>query len=123
VCRAQGLNRSAWECLYDKDEIRIRLGGGYTVAADSELLMALLPERENPLQDLNRFETASGRRLCFIPLCTSPLLDEVLSAEVDAREYGIETGSLPRWKLEAFRVARTERALVDEERMRPKDNG
>ncbi len=85
--------------------------------------MALLPERDDPLLDFNRFETVSGRRLCFVPLCTSPLLDEVLSAEVDAREYGIETGSLPRWKLEAFRVARTERALVTEDTLRPKNNG
>ena len=93
------------------------------MAANGELLLALLPEREDPLRDFNRFESVSKRIVCFVPLCTSPLLDEVLSAEVDAREYGIDTATLPRWRLEAFRVARTERALVDEERMRPKDNG
>jgi len=93
------------------------------VAADGELLLALLPEREDPLQDFNRFETVSKRIPCFVPLCTAPLLDEVLAAEVDAREYGASTGDLPRWQLEAFRLARTERALVEEKLLRPKNNG
>jgi len=93
------------------------------VAVDGELLMALLPEREDPLKDLDRVEAVSKKRICFIPFCTSPLLDEVLAAEVDAREYGVDTDALPRWKLEAFRLARTERALVEDQRLRPKQNG
>lgn len=93
------------------------------MAADGELLLALLPEGEDPLKDFGRFETVSKRSICFIPLCTSPLLDELLSAEVDAREYGVNTGTLQRWKLEAFRVVRTERVLVEDERWKPRGNG
>jgi hypothetical protein len=92
--------------------------------ANKELLVALQDETPlSPMQDFSRWRAADGRELCFVPLISQPA-QRLLAQEADAREYGWHSLSDKPNRARrgmAFRIIRSERAVIQREQMKPKD--
>lgn len=68
------------------------------------------------LESMRRWRS-QGREICHVPLVT-PDVQELMTAETDAREYGTLGPDPPRARLVAMRLLRSERVRARAEKSR-----
>lgn len=107
------MNRESRVCFFDTPTSVVHQGEA-TFVVDPELLIALLPEGNNLLDSLAEFRGPHHREVCFVPL-VSPAVGELMSQEIDAKEYQVGTREISRRRLLAFREIRGERCRIESE--------
>lgn len=87
------------------------------IEINAEQAVELLDDKTNLIAECHRYGSLDGKKfLCHVPLVSEEAM-EAVSLETDASQYGEQVKMTPK-KRKAFRVARAERSLCDEERQR-----